>query len=114
MVHCKLLLESISSRPWSKHAMRTEMDTKNLLLGAVVGALVAGVIIVTAGAAGALIMFKARPATVSASLRAEAWEYQVIRARPPNDMQQAINAAAAEGWDFAAALPYTDSAYAVM
>lgn len=62
-----------------------------------------------------LMMWKAKPAPAQlGAVAPEAWEYRVVRGRPPTEMQERINSAADEGWEFSSAFPYTDSAYAVM
>jgi hypothetical protein len=96
--------------------MDTELHGKSFALGVLLGA----IFVSTATLAGVLIGSRlvTKPHGTSAQTAAvspDAWEYNLIRGRASSpEMQDRINAAAGEGWDFVAAFPYTDSAYAVM
>jgi hypothetical protein len=96
--------------------MNTELHGKSFALGVLLGA----IFVSTATLAGVLIGSKLTAgsrvsAAAVAAVSPEAWEYSVLRGRPSTpEMQERINAAAAEGWELVAALPYTDAAYAVM
>ena len=83
------------------------MDIKSFVFGALLGAIISFVVTISGGA----IVLKM---TAASRNHSEAWEYKVVRGRPPSEMEDGVNAAAAQGWDLVAALPYTDSAYAVM
>ena len=95
----------------------SEMNTEFSIKSFLVGVLIATLFISTAGIIGGVVISKlrSRQSHVAASaVPPQSWEYQVLRGRPPSEMQDRINMAAAEGWELVSALPYTDSAYAVM
>src|SRR5436190_389529 len=96
--------------------MNTELHGKSFALGVLLGA----VFVSTATLAGVLLGSRLGGSprgavSQTAGISGEAWEYNVVRGKPSNpEMQERINAAATEGWELVAALPYTDGAYAVM
>jgi len=62
--------------------MRTKLDIKSIICGALLGA---------------GLLFTIGAATGTARIT---WEYRVLKGQPVSGMESALNTAAAEGWEF--------------